>query len=121
MIREANMDRKIREVNGKLTLDGSIDLRDFIRLFQRRNKGELLPSMGNVLNIMATKQIDVQEVGVQNAKKFFDAKAAITTQMGDITLNEVKTITQEKQVKREEKAQKQAEFDAKRSLYAKKK
>ena len=57
--------------------DNLISLRDFLILFRKRQKGELLSqSFTDIVNIFESS-IDVQEVGVVDAAKFFESKAKL--------------------------------------------
>ena len=100
--------------------DGMISLRDFLMLFRKRNKGELLhssPSLAAVISYFNDTEVNVNEVGVTGAKSFFLAKSAKTNITG-LSIQEVKAEAEISKVKRAEKAVKKEEFEARRNIFS---
>jgi hypothetical protein len=54
--------------------DGTISLKEFVTLFRRRAKGELMSTgAANLVNIF-NQSVNVNQVGVTGAKAFFEGK-----------------------------------------------
>ena len=82
--------------------DNLISLRDFLLLFRKRRKGELLSqSFTDIVNIFESS-IDVQEIGVIDAAKFFESKAKLV----NINLMIEQEVKKEANLKKIEKLEK---------------
>jgi hypothetical protein len=96
-----------------------ISIKDFITLFRRRQKGELIPNSSSAALVnLFNNSINVREVGVGGAKAFFDGKAKLNVK--GMVQQEVKQEAEVRQVKRAEKAKHKEEFNEIRSTFIKK-
>ena len=106
----------IREVDDDQ--DGLISLTDFITLFRRRQKGELIAnSTGSDLVNIFNRTVNVNEVGVEGAKAFFEGKTKLNTVTNDLAKLEIINNSEERKIKKEEKIRKKEEFDIKRDKF----
>ena len=106
----------IREVDDDQ--DGLISLVDFITLFRRRQKGELIAnSTGSDLVNIFNRTVNVNEVGVEGAKAFFEGKTKLNTVTNDLAKLEIINNSEERKIKKEEKIRKKEEFDSKRDKF----
>ena len=106
----------IREVDDDQ--DGLISLTDFITLFRRRQKGELIAnSTGSDLVNIFNRTVNVNEVGVEGAKAFFEGKTKLNTVTNDLAKLEIFNNSEERKIKKEEKIRKKEEFDIKRDKF----
>lgn len=101
--------------------DGMISLKDFITLFRRRNKGELLPNSVTtaMVNIFNTTVIDVREVGVTGAKAFFEGKASIKEMKTEMALKEIQDGAEHRKEVRAGKAERAKLFETRKSNFEK--
>jgi len=83
--------------------DGAISFREFMLIFRKAEAGELTEDSG--LSLLAKQfEIDVEEVGVNGAKDFFEAKIAAIR----------KTSKFEEEIREEQENRKREEEDRKR-------
>ena len=106
----------IKEVDNDC--DGMISLRDFIILFRRRNKGELLPDSATsaIVNIF-NATVNVREVGVGGAKAFFEGRAKLNK--SDLAIQEIKSGAEQRKEIKAEKIKRHEQFESKRSMFGK--
>mmetsp|Transcript_16757 Transcript_16757/g.23306 ORF Transcript_16757/g.23306 Transcript_16757/m.23306 type:complete len:188 (+) Transcript_16757:22-585(+) len=94
--------------------DGVVSFREFLLIFRKAAKGELVSS--GLSQLVTASSVDVDKEGVGGAKNFFEAKAA---QQGQASKNEQEIkAEQEERKKQQEEAKKRKEaFKAKAATF----
>jgi len=98
--------------------DGKISFREFLTIFRRARSGETLFQglMDLYTKYNEMENIEVHEVGVKEAKNFFQAKIEKITHDED-SKKEILQEQEQKKREAEERKQRKEEFKAKQSLF----
>merc|ERR1712020_217690 len=95
--------------------DGMISFREFMMIFRKAAAGELKEDSG--LGVLAKQfEIDVDEVGVEGAKTFFEAKIAAIRKTSKFE-DEIREEQEEKRRELEEKNRRQQSFKERAALF----
>lgn len=95
--------------------DGMISFREFMMIFRKAAAGELKEDSG--LGVLAKQfEIDVDEVGVEGAKTFFEAKIAAIRKTSKFE-DEIREEQEEKKKEAEEKNRRQQSFKERAALF----
>jgi hypothetical protein len=90
--------------------DGSICLREFLLIFRKAAAGTLSAMVSGAFDaLVSASQVEVAEVGVGGAAKFFEAKAKQVSMRSNME-KEIKAEQQERKVKQAEAAQRKNAF-----------
>jgi len=95
--------------------DGMISFREFMMIFRKAAAGELKEDSG--LGVLAKQfEIDVDEVGVEGAKTFFEAKIAAIRKTSKFE-DEIREEQEEKRKELETKKERQQSFKERAALF----
>lgn len=95
--------------------DGHISFREFLLIFRKAAAGELAEDSG--LSVLAKQfEIDVDEVGVNGAKDFFEAKINAIRKTSKFE-EEIRMEQEEKKMQEEERRKRQASFKERAALF----
>jgi len=97
--------------------DNKISFREFLLIFRKAKAGELENCSGLLDLYTQLNEIDVDEVGVGGASKFFQAKINEQSK-GAKFEEEIKAEQEEKKMQAEEKKKRRADFAAKAQIFA---
>lgn len=98
--------------------DNTISLKEFVTLFRRRAKGELMSTAAAQMVNIFNESCNVNKVGVTGAKAFFETKTIFNKR--DMHISEVQIHKEQRAVLREEKQLKKVEFEQKKALFVQK-
>ena len=95
--------------------DNTVSLKEFVTLFRRRAKGELMSTAAAQMVNTFNESCNVNKVGVTGAKAFFETKTIFNKR--DMHISEVHTHKEQRAVLREEKQLKKVEFEQKKAAF----
>lgn len=98
--------------------DGAISFREFLLIFRKSAAGELNTDSGLEVLVAKQNEIDVDEVGVNGAKNFFESKIAAIRKTSKFE-DEIREEQEERKRSEEDKRQRQQSFKERAAIFGK--
>jgi hypothetical protein len=95
--------------------DGRLSFREFLLVYRKARAGELDENSG-LAQLAKLTEVDVDKVGVNGAKEFFEAKIQELSKMSKFE-NEIREEQEEKKRMEEEKALRRQQFLEKAAIF----
>ncbi|KAJ3617458.1 hypothetical protein MTP99_007172 [Tenebrio molitor] len=95
--------------------DGRLSFREFLLVYRKARAGELDENSG-LAQLAKLTEVDVDKVGVNGAKEFFEAKIQELSKMSKFE-NEIREEQEEKKRMEEEKALRRQQFREKAAIF----